>query len=160
MVAAGVRAEQPLAASTIVIYNRDVLESVELAKFYAQKRGIERNHLVGLSCSKEEEISREEYDANIAGPLREIFAQRKWWTLREKQEGGVEVSDSSIHFVALIKGMPLKIRATTTAYPGDEPASLRSPQSLVPLFLDLITGARRCDGPIIDAQSDDESIRN
>lgn len=123
MVATGARAEPPLAASTIVIYNRDLPESVELAKFYAQKRGIDRSHLVGLSCSKEEEISREEYDANIAGPLREMFAQRKWWTLREKQEGGVEVSDNSIHFVALIKGMPLKIRATTTPYPDDKPGS-------------------------------------
>ena len=113
-------ADDSLTAATVVIYNRDLPESVELAKFYAQKRGIERNHLVGLACSKEEEISREEYDATIAGPLREIFAQRKWWTLREKQDGAVEVSASSIRFVALIKGVPLKIRPSAAPYPGDQ----------------------------------------
>ncbi len=56
---------------------------MELAKFYAQKRGIARDHLVGLACSKEEEISREEYDRTIADPLRELFKKQRWWTVRE-----------------------------------------------------------------------------
>src|SRR3989442_14149108 len=66
------RAEQPLAASTIVLYNKNVPDSVALATFYAEQRGIARDHLVGLECSTEEEISREEYDATIANPLRDI----------------------------------------------------------------------------------------
>src|ERR1700738_2146482 len=76
-------AEQPLALSTIVVYNEAVPESVQLAKFYAQQRGIARDHLVGLTCSTEEEISREDYDATIADPLREIFKAREWWKIRE-----------------------------------------------------------------------------
>jgi hypothetical protein len=32
---------------------------------------------VALSCSKEEEISREEYDTTIAQPLRDVFKERK-----------------------------------------------------------------------------------
>src|SRR6267378_7925245 len=81
-----VRAEQPLATSTIVVYNKAAPDSPELARFYAKQRGIASDHIVGLSCSTDEEITREEYDAHIAEPLREIFVAKKWWTVRETAE--------------------------------------------------------------------------
>jgi uncharacterized protein (TIGR03790 family) len=112
-------AEEPLSASTIVVYNKTVSESVELARFYARQRGIARDHLVGLTCSAEEEISREDYDATIAEPLREIFKARHWWTMRDSPEVKEEVLKTSIRFVAVIKGVPLKIRPANQ-YPGDE----------------------------------------
>jgi uncharacterized protein (TIGR03790 family) len=112
-------AEAPLTASTIVVYNKTVSDSVALATFYAQQRGIARDHLIGLACSTEEEISREEYDTTIAEPLREIFKQRQWWRLRDTPEQ--TIAGSNIHFVATIKGIPLKIRGTTSPYPGDVP---------------------------------------
>src|SRR6266404_9197095 len=105
-------AEQPLAASTIVLYNKNVPDSVALATFYAEQRGIARDHLVGLECSTEEEISREAYDATIANPLRDIFNERQWWTRHETPEHKDSVTASTIHFVAVIKGIPLKIRST------------------------------------------------
>jgi uncharacterized protein (TIGR03790 family) len=121
LLALGARgAEQPLTASTIVLYNKALPDSVQLAKFYARQRGIARDHIIGLTCSTEEEINREEYDTTIADPLREIFKTRHWWTLREMPGQQESASASSIHFVAVIKGIPLKIRATT-AYPGDVP---------------------------------------
>src|ERR1051326_3031379 len=89
-------AEKPLAPATIVVFNQDVPESVELAKFYAQKRGIARDHLIGLSISRTEEISREEYDAMIRNPLRAIFKERGWWTLKEPRGGPVTVTNNSI----------------------------------------------------------------
>ena len=114
-------AEQPLAPATIVVYNKAVPDSVALAKFYAQQRAIPRDHVIALNCSPEEEISREDYDATIAEPLRKIFRDRGWWTFRDTADRGTLVASSTIHFVALIKGIPLKIRATATPYPGDEP---------------------------------------
>jgi len=108
-----------LADATIVVYNRDLSESTQLAKFYAEKRGIARNHLIALACSLEEEISREEYDRTIADPLRTIFEQQHWWTTHVQDDGTSIVQTNSIRFVAVIKGVPLKIRATT-AYPGDQ----------------------------------------
>ena len=113
-------AEQPLAQSTIVLYNKDVPDSVELAKFYAEQRAIAPDHLIGLNCSTEEEISREEYDTTIADPLREIFKQRHWWMLNEPPKQPPVVTASAIHFVAVIKGIPLKVRSTA-AYLGDQP---------------------------------------
>ena len=114
-------AEKPLAPATIVIFNKDVPESVELAKFYAQQRGIARDHLVGLSVSKTEEIGRDEYDTMIRDPLRRIFDERGWWTV-EKGSDPRRVTTTAIRFVAVMKGIPLKIRPAS-AYPGDKPGS-------------------------------------
>ena len=116
-----VRADQNLAASTIVVFNKTVPESEALAKFYAQQRGIDRDHLVGLDCSSNEEISRADYDDTIANPLREIFNRRGWWRTRES-DGETFVTGSSIRFVAVIKGVPLKIQPTAN-YPGDKPGA-------------------------------------
>jgi len=113
-------AEQPLAQSTVVLYNKAIPDSVELAKFYAEQRGIAADHVAGLNCSTEEEISREEYDTTIADPLREMFKQRHWWMLNEPPKQPPVVTASTIHFVAVIKGIPLKIRSTAT-YSGDQP---------------------------------------
>src|SRR5690349_17371438 len=77
------RAEQPLAASTVVVYNKTAPDAAELARFYAQKRGIGSDRIVGLTCSLAEEISRDEYDSTIANRLREIFKAKQWWTMRE-----------------------------------------------------------------------------
>ncbi len=144
------RADQQLQPATIVIYNGALPESIELAKFYAGKRGIASDHLVALTCSREEEISRDEYDQTIAQPLREIFKQRGWWSLRDSPEGRTIVVASSIRIVALIKGMPLKIRATEN-YPGDKneggpignrnEASVDSEMAVLPMFRREISGA-------------------
>ena len=143
-------AEKPLAPATIVVFNQDVPESVELAKFYAQKRGIARDHLVGLSVSRTEEISRDEYDMMIRNPLRAAFKDRKWWTLNEPDDGKITVASNSIRFVAVMKGVPLKIRAVDN-YPGDKPggapianrndASVDSEIAALGAFTDRISGA-------------------
>ncbi|MGI8819589.1 MAG: TIGR03790 family protein [Chthoniobacterales bacterium] len=112
------RGDVPLAPATIVVFNRNVPESAELAKFYAQKRGIARDHLIGLRCPPEEEISRAQYDATIRDPLREVFQKRGWWRV-EGAGGEAGITTGTIHFVALMKGMPLKIRGAE-AYPGDK----------------------------------------
>ena len=114
----GLLAEKSLAPATIVVFNQDIPESVELAKFYAQKRGIARDHLIGLSISRTEEISRDEYDTMIRNRLREIFKERGWWKFERSGDAGHIVS-STIRFVAMIKGVPLKIRAASD-YPGDK----------------------------------------
>jgi uncharacterized protein (TIGR03790 family) len=143
-------AEKPLAPATIVVFNKDVPESVELAKFYAQKRGIARDHVIGLSVSKTEEIGRDEYDTMIRDPLRAVFKERGWWKLNEPRGSPTTVKENAIRFVAMIKGMPLKIRAASN-YPGDKPegppvgnrndASVDSELAALGAFSDHISGA-------------------
>lgn len=143
-------AEEPLPPQTIVVFNKALPESVALAKFYAEKRGIARDHLLGLDCSQEEEISRAEYDTTIAEPLRQVFDEHGWWKVRQNAEGEKRIEALTIHFIALIKGVPLKIRATA-AYPEDKPgagpvesrneASVDSELSALALFSPQISGA-------------------
>lgn len=144
-----VRAADELAKATLVVYNRAAADSAGLARFYAQQRHIPNDHVIGLECSTEEEISRQEYDQTIAGPLRKIFGERKWWNARES--GGLTTVDwNRIDFVALMRGMPLKIRATAV-YPGDHPesnllgsqnqASVDSELAVLGLFSRQISGA-------------------
>src|SRR6476646_2147796 len=140
-----------LAGATIVVYNRKAPDSIALAYFYAKARQIPDDHLVGLECSTEEEISREEYDDNIAEPLRKAFVERHWWTLRD-DTGDPSVRSSRIHFVALMRGLPLKIRAIAT-YEGDHlasnpiggenQASVDSELAVLGLFSRQISGAAK-----------------
>lgn len=130
---AGLRAEQALAPATVVVYNAKVPESAELAKFYAEKRGIAEDHLVALRCPPEEEISREEYERTIAKPLRDTFKKRGWWKTR-RVDGAEEAFASSIRFVVLMKGMPLKVRAAENhpdkKPPGENPIAQRNESSV------------------------------
>ena len=109
------------AAYAAVVYNENDPLSRDLALFYADKRGIPAERLVSLRCPTEEEISREQYDATIAGPLRKIFDERGWWT-RSPDQPGVEpssvVSGNRIRFLVLMRGVPLRIKQTAN-YPGD-----------------------------------------
>jgi uncharacterized protein (TIGR03790 family) len=145
-------AAENLPGQTIVVFNTAVPDSEALAKFYAEKRGIAADHLVGLDCPSEEEISREQYDTTIAEPLRKMFEERQWWHVHETPDGDKRVQTLGIHFVALIRGMPLKIRPTATPYPGDNPAgggpvqgrneaSVDSELSTLGLFTKQISGA-------------------
>lgn len=139
-----------LARATVVIYNRAAPDSASLAQFYADARHIPSDHVVALDCATEEEISRQEYDETIAEPLRKIFAERKWWTLRTDADNQPTVVANRINFVALIRGVPLKIRAAG-AYPGDRidknqiggqnQAAVDSELAVLGLFSRQISGA-------------------
>lgn len=107
LVAAGsANAASPEANATVVIYNAADPSSVSLAKYYAKRREIADDHLIGINPPATEEISRAEYTTTIAGPLTAELSRRGFWTLSDNR-----VSQSKIRFVALIKGMPLKIRS-------------------------------------------------
>jgi len=103
-------------AATLVIYNNLDPASVTLAAYYAKRRAIPLDHTVGLNCATTEEITRAQYDETIAGPLRQIFADRGWW--HAPADPGEPVADNQIRFVALMRGIPLKI-ASVANYPGD-----------------------------------------
>ena len=109
------------AAFAVVVYNAEDPLSRDLADYYVAKRGIDAERVVGLKCPVTEEISREEYDLTIAGPLRTAFDEHHWWTRspdHPEAEPSSTVDSNRIRFLVLIRGIPLKIRGTTN-YPGD-----------------------------------------
>jgi uncharacterized protein (TIGR03790 family) len=112
-------ASNPDAEATLVIFNEKDPESRELASFYAAQRGIPKAQVLGLTCPLSEEISRADYDRTIAEPLRRAFTSNFWWKLREPDPVLGSVLSNKIRFVALMRGIPLKI-AAAAGYPGDK----------------------------------------
>ena len=157
----------PLAAATVVVYNDNDPISVNLARTYAEKRGIPLDHLIGVGAPLQETITRAEYDKCIAEPLRKAFIKRGWWKVQVGRDG-VTVNASCIHFVALMRGIPLRI-ATVSDYPGNNPkpggsdaisshneASVDSELAVLGMFTQQISGAIknfyfRAFAPIADA---------
>ena len=109
----------PNAAATLVVYNQNDPDSVGLAFFYAAKRHIPSDQVIGIACSKAEEITRDEYDTTIAQPLRKAFTSNLWWKLHTDSAHQGIAEANKIRFVVLMRGIPLKI-APTSNYPGDK----------------------------------------
>jgi len=100
------------AGATLVIFNNRAPESRALAEYYAERRRIPAAQVVGLDCPTEEEISREQYRQTIEEPLRSLFERKGWWQVRSGFEGKREVTESTIRFMVLMRGVPLKIKTT------------------------------------------------
>ncbi|XHR27999.1 MAG: TIGR03790 family protein [Chthoniobacteraceae bacterium] len=111
----------PEAQATVVIFNQADPASLALASFYATQRNIPLDHVIALTCPPGETVSRQDYDAAIAGPLRKAFLAKGWWKTEADIDSG-QVVTSRIRYVALIRGVPLKI-APVAEYPGDKPLS-------------------------------------
>ena len=100
------------ADATLVIFNTRDPESRALAEYYAERRRIPADQVVGLDCALEEEITRRQYTETIEQPLRALFDRKEWWSVRNALEGKREVTAGRIRFIALMRGMPLKIVTT------------------------------------------------
>ncbi len=122
LVAALSASASPESDATIVLYNRNQTESRDLAKYYAEARGIPFSQVLGLNVSDDEAISRDAYLTTIAAPVRSAFTNREWWTVDRDSDGNRFVAAASKRFVAIIRGVPLKILPDSreaTAPPAD-----------------------------------------
>lgn len=109
------------AAATLVVFNTRDPESRALADYYAERRSIPQDNLIGLDAPTAEEITREQYTDAIEMPLRKVFERRKWWEVRRGFEDQTEVTGSRIRYVALMRGIPLKIKTTIVPPAPDQP---------------------------------------
>ena len=108
--------DEQLAAATLVIYNANDPESLELANYYASRRNIPSNKLLGLDCPVKEEISRSVFETSIATPLVKKLTESGWWVFTES--GGSKPIESKIRFLAIIRGVPLKVAADSKIPPA------------------------------------------
>lgn len=106
------------ASATVVLYNKNDPDSPGLAQYYANRRDIPSSQVVGLDCPPVEEIQRADYEKTIAAPLRELFRKRGWWTIGRNASDRQVVAGSKIHFVAIMRGMPLKIANDPSILPS------------------------------------------
>jgi len=113
------------AAATLVVFNTRDPDARALADYYAERRHIPDEQVIGLDCPTDEEITRQQYTDTIEAPLRKLFERKGWWEVRTDSEGKNEVTGSSIRYVALVRGMPLKIKTTIVPPAPDQPAPPR-----------------------------------
>jgi uncharacterized protein (TIGR03790 family) len=136
--------EWDAAKETVVLYNLEAEGAADLAKVYARGRGVPENQVIGLQCTTDEIISREDFSGSIVRPLTTLFLQQGWFRAammdtvelnsREKRQM-LTVLEQKIRVLAIIKGMPLKVqRATANPSPSKEDeASVDSELSIIGL---------------------------
>ncbi len=59
----------------LIVTNKRVPESDQLARYYMKRRSVPARNLVRLDTSEKEDISRQEYEKSIAGPIRDFLAK-------------------------------------------------------------------------------------
>jgi uncharacterized protein (TIGR03790 family) len=64
-------------ADILLIVNRNEPASADVAAHYVQQRGVPADQVVTLDLPTSETISRADYDAKLAGPLREALRERR-----------------------------------------------------------------------------------
>lgn len=116
--------------NVLLIVNRNSPESLAIGEYYAARRGIPAANVCRLATTTEEEISREVYEEEIAGPVRGF--------LRSSRLG------ESVLYLVTTLGVPLKIRGR--GGPTGDQASLDS--ELTTLYLELHGQEVGRDGPI------------
>ncbi|WP_075087987.1 TIGR03790 family protein [Verrucomicrobium spinosum] len=106
------------AAETLVVYNKDFEGSEDLARYYASKRKISSDRVIGLKCPVEETISREKFESTVREPLLRRLIENKWWVLEKrdlvdpsgKRYGQVpQVVRQDIRVVVLMRGVPIRV---------------------------------------------------
>lgn len=64
-------------ADVWLVVNKNVPESRQVADHYMAQRGVPKGNVVVLDLPKDENISRDDYNAKLAGPLREALKDQK-----------------------------------------------------------------------------------
>lgn len=108
------------AAETVVLYNASQPNSEALAREYAQARSIAPMRLVGLPCSAEETISRDEFENAIREPLLRKFIEQKWWHMEKrdltdpngnKYTQVAQVVRQDVRVLVIMRGVPLRVKS-------------------------------------------------
>jgi uncharacterized protein (TIGR03790 family) len=138
-----------LASHLLVVYNTNDADSKDLAHYYASRRNIPAERVLGISCPITEEITRKEYDETIRSPIL-TYLSVKNWIARAPRE--VPVGDrmldllmatrNDIWAIVLMRGVPLKIAQDPDDYFGMETkpelqtnaAAVDSELALLPVF--------------------------
>lgn len=116
----------------LLLVNDNSLLSRDIAEYYARRRGVPPQNICRIKASTGEEISREDYDRQIARPLGAFL-----------RKNGLQ---ESIYYIVTTAGVPLKISGTGE---GASSSAAAVDSELALLYSDLKTGkAHRDDGSI------------
>lgn len=104
-----------LGRSVVVVYNSQMPESKQLAEFYAEKRLVPRQQIVGLNLSKNEEITRKDFNEELQKPLLKFLAKNHLLNFKTSAKGkeatGTTVGEAAFRYLVLCYGVPVKVAA-------------------------------------------------
>ena len=68
------------ATQIVIVANRDIAESTQLAEYYCDRRDVPMQNIVFLPLGKEltDAISRSDYDSKLANPIREVLSSQQF----------------------------------------------------------------------------------
>jgi len=103
----------------VLIYNKRVPESKDVAEHYAKLRHVPQKQIYGFALTPNEEISRAEFRDSLQNPLLEKLQADGLWKFDRKVVTGTNglmhveyrVADAKIRYAVLCYGVPLKIAA-------------------------------------------------
>jgi uncharacterized protein (TIGR03790 family) len=97
----------------VVVFNRNMPESRGVAEYYAQRRDISLDRLIGLDLPNSETMTRDEYEDRLSKPLLKRLRDAKLFTYRsggKRRDATNEVPiEAKVRYAALCYGVPLKI---------------------------------------------------
>ena len=123
------------ARDLVIVFNRNLPESRAVAAYYAQKRRVPADNLVGVNVSASEDMSRQDYNSKLVPPVKAMVD-------RLKAKGRTPA-------ILLVYGIPLRVGSAPLTVPEMELKSLATVKvkeyqaQAVPLVhqLDRLTGA-------------------
>ncbi|MEJ2071563.1 MAG: hypothetical protein P8X58_14390 [Syntrophobacterales bacterium] len=80
----------------IVVYNPNYPHSRDVAVYYAKKRHVPLDNLVGVAVSTREDMSRQQFDDNLVPPVRDMVKQF--------------IAQGRTPAILLVYGIPLRVR--------------------------------------------------
>ena len=105
----------------VVIYNRRVPESKQIAEYYAQRRAVPTNQVLGLDLPTDESMSRQEFLEKLQAPLLKHLEAEKLFTYgpATNRVANSKPSDppvrrvvgARVRYAVLCYGVPVKISA-------------------------------------------------
>ena len=138
-----------LASHLLVVYNTNDADSKALADYYASRRNIPAERVLGIACPITEEISRKDYNETIRTPILTYMSLKNWMVRAPR---AVPVGDrmlsllmakrNDIWAIVIMRGVPLKIAQDPDDYFGMETkpelqsnaAAVDSELALLPIF--------------------------
>lgn len=105
-----------LPAHLLVVYNSNDPDSKSLADYYATRRAIPDERVLGIACPLTEQINRDQYEKTVREPIISYIYRKNWMTRRSVsvRVGGrmldlLVASQNDVWAIVLMRGVPLKI---------------------------------------------------
>ncbi|MFO1497384.1 MAG: TIGR03790 family protein [Verrucomicrobiota bacterium] len=99
----------------VVVYNRNLSESQQVAEYYARRRDVPKGQVIGLDLPKEESISRSDYQDRLARPLLSALRDKRLLVYPSNHHRADPLATNEfpvqarIRYAALCYGVPVKI---------------------------------------------------